>query len=170
MRSLAALLVCFVTTYALAQLSPTPRDTGTHREAARTASLYLSFFEPRAVGRPLTVPEIPRLQEQADQGDSGAQFLMGSAYENGWGVEASPEQAAVWYRKAAEHGLAAAQINLGYAYHHGAGVQQDYKEAARWYRAAAERGDAFAENDLGYLYESGHRTHPVLQSATETPA
>uniref|UniRef100_A0A914VIE0 Zinc metalloproteinase n=1 Tax=Plectus sambesii TaxID=2011161 RepID=A0A914VIE0_9BILA len=43
-------------------------------------------------------------KEAAEQGDSTAQNDLGVAYENGKGVSQSNEEAAKWYRKAAEQG------------------------------------------------------------------
>jgi hypothetical protein len=98
---------------------------------------------------------IPELQKQADAGDIEAQYRLGIAYQNGYGVIQSDVQAVAWYRKAAEHGFAPAQNNLGYAYHHGTGLAKDYEEAARWYRKAAEQGEPAAEGNLGIMYEWG---------------
>ena len=65
------------------------------------------------------------------------------------------DDAAVWYRKAAEQGNAFAQCTLGDLYETGKGVPKDYALAALWYRKAAEQGYADAQESLGDLYETG---------------
>ena len=65
------------------------------------------------------------------------------------------EDAAKWFRKAAEQGNAGAQYNLAVMYDKGLGVPQDYSEAVRWYRKAAEQGDALAQYNLGVMYANG---------------
>ena len=71
-------------------------------------------------------------------------------------MEADPDEAPVWFRKAAEGGYGRSQHNLAFAYHQGKGVEQDFGEALKWYRRAAAEGLAtFA----------GGRGHDVLQGA-----
>jgi TPR repeat protein len=40
----------------------------------------------------------------ARDGDVGAQYRLGQLYERGLGVSKDPDEAAKWYRKAAEQG------------------------------------------------------------------
>ena len=65
------------------------------------------------------------------------------------------EEAARWYKMAAEQGHARAQNNLGYCYEHGEGVMQNYYEAVKWYTKAAEKGNPYAQYSLGLCYENG---------------
>ena len=62
------------------------------------------------------------------------------------------EEAAKWYRKAAEDGHVAAQYMLGLCYE---GIDQYRHEAKYWMRKAAEQGYAAAQNQLGDWYSSG---------------
>ena len=62
------------------------------------------------------------------------------------------EEAAKWYRKAAEDGHVAAQYMLGLCYE---GIDQFRHEAKYWMRKAAEQGYAAAQNQLGDWYSSG---------------
>lgn len=62
------------------------------------------------------------------------------------------QEAAHWYRKAAEHGNASAQVNLGAMCAEGQGVARDYQEALLWYRQAAQHGEAVACFNLGVMY------------------
>jgi uncharacterized protein len=73
-------------------------------------------------------------------------------YDFGDGVPQNYEQAAAWYRKAAEQGLADAQNNLGSMYAKGQGVPQDYEQSIAWYRKAADQGLAAAQYNLGFRY------------------
>src|SRR5687767_7686360 len=47
----------------------------------------------------------------AEEGDAEAQFLLGTMYDKGQGVEEDPEHAATWYTLAANQSHAAAQNN-----------------------------------------------------------
>jgi TPR repeat protein len=55
-------------------------------------------------------------------------------------VKQSFEEAAVWYRKAADQGMAQSQLKLGLLYSAGKGVSQDYNEAAKLFLKAADQG------------------------------
>jgi serine/threonine protein kinase len=94
-------------------------------------------------------------RKAAEQGHSGAQYIIGLNYDFGDGVIQDYAQAAFWYRKAADQGHSEAQKDLGQLYESGEGVQQDYVQAAFWYRKAAEQGDPDAQQCLGSLYEGG---------------
>jgi uncharacterized protein len=89
----------------------------------------------------------------AEQGDAGAQHVLGLMYAEGLGVPQDDRTAVKWYRLAAEQGLAEAQTNLGVAYSQGRGVPQDHGTAVRWYRLAAEQGYANAQYNLGLMYD-----------------
>ena len=77
-------------------------------------------------------------------------------YDKGEGIEQDYQEAAKWYRKAAEQGDAWAQNNLGLMYHNGEGIEQDYQKAVKWYRKAAEQGLHLAHYNLGLMYEFGN--------------
>ena len=70
---------------------------------------------------------------QAEQGNMGAQFLLGVAYAKGLGVRQDYAEAAKWFRKSANPGWAGGQYALGNLYYEGQGVSQDYEEAYRWW-------------------------------------
>jgi TPR repeat protein len=91
----------------------------------------------------------------AQQGDAGAQFLLGALYAQGQGVPQDYGQAVQWFRRAAEQGHVAAQYNLGVRYHEGRGVPQDSPQAAAWFQRAAQQGFARAQYNLGVLYANG---------------
>ncbi len=114
--------------------------------------------------------EIPYLREHPGPTDPQEQFILGCRFYYGTdsggnivvdpecaecrfycgtdGGGRDPEQAAYWFRKAAEQGHAGAQNNLGMCYYWGQGVEQDWSQAARWYRRAAEQGEMYAQYNL----------------------
>jgi hypothetical protein len=53
---------------------------------------------------PPSPPDTPEVLKKANSGDASAQFELGKIYEAGGGVRQNLEQAAIWYRKAAEQG------------------------------------------------------------------
>ena len=65
------------------------------------------------------------------------------------------EEAALWYRKAADQGNADAQYKLGVMYFEGRGVARDDASAIDWFRKAGEGGSAEAELTLAYMYSYG---------------
>ena len=61
-------------------------------------------------------------------------------YYNGFGVKENHEEAAIWFRKAAEQGNPEAQYVIGQMYYYGVGVKEDHAEALIWFRKAAKQG------------------------------
>lgn len=72
-------------------------------------------------------------------------------FGNGRGVEANAQEAAKWYRRAAEQGHAKAQFAAGNLYLGGVGVKADMAEARRWLQKAAEQGHQRAQMVLDQL-------------------
>ena len=73
------------------------------------------------------------LLRRARQNDIQAQFYLGNAYANGLGIASNPEQAAYWYKKAADNGELLAMDRLGQIYSGGLCFQaRDQEEARRW--------------------------------------
>lgn len=60
-------------------------------------------------------------------------------FGSGRGVGHNDQEAARWYKKAADQGFAEAQCNLGLRYVAGRGVTHSHAEAARWLRKAADQ-------------------------------
>jgi TPR repeat protein len=77
-------------------------------------------------------------------------------YYRGHGAPADHEQAARWFRAAAEQGIPEAQNLLAVMYYKGDGVAVDHSQAAEWARRAAEQGYAPAQADLAYMFEQGN--------------
>ena len=76
------------------------------------------------------------LSETSDHGL--AQYYLAMMYFRGDGVEQSYEEAAKWFRKAAEQRVKQAQYQLGQFYMNGRGLPRDYEYAYAWYRVGAE--------------------------------
>ena len=92
----------------------------------------------------------------AEAGNAPAQYLLGSLYVEGNGVEHDDATAFMWFERAANQGDAAAQYNVGASYAGGTGVQKSYVDAAKWFRRAADQGVVFAQLNLGLLYAAGN--------------
>jgi TPR repeat protein len=61
-------------------------------------------------------------------------------FYQGHGVSQDYEEAAKWYRLAADQGLSEAQYNLGHMLMDDQGPTQDRKQAVKWFRLAADQG------------------------------
>jgi hypothetical protein len=77
-----------------------------------------------------------------------AQQKLADLYYLGQGVPLSYQQAAAWYRKAAEQGNAEAQFQLGHLYATGQGVEHDYTQSRHWIRQASMQGHEQAVREL----------------------
>lgn len=106
----------------------------------------------------LTVPELRKLAQGdiSRPADVVAQLYLGRRYAKGTGVEKDEQEAAHWFRLAADKGNAEAQRNLAFAIFHGRGVPRDDAEGIRRLRLAADGADAPAQRQLGYHFATGH--------------
>jgi TPR repeat protein len=128
-----------------------------------TGRMGFSRDQPRA--RAIASEVLPSVRSLALAGDREAIFLMGTAYDEGLGVDIDAVEAASSYRRAAELGHVLAQHNLGNLYEAGRGVPQDDALAVAWWRRAAEQGDAIPMFRLGTMYETGRGVaHDVRQA------
>ena len=101
---------------------------------------------------------IQPLVMSAEEGNAEAQHTLGSYCSAGFfGIKQDPNQAAIWYAKAAEQDYVEAQYDLGYCYYNGFGVGHDFVQAVNWWKKAAEKGYVQALHGLGtcYLYGKG---------------
>ncbi|GAB2177987.1 tetratricopeptide repeat protein [Dongia sp. agr-C8] len=119
---------------------------------------------------------IPLLDEEAKLGNPVAAYNLGRLYESGSAGAPDYQQAATYYRIAAELDLAPkfdgtalgpnaaqliqgsqmyAQYSLGLLYESGRGVPQDMQQAAGWYVRAADLGHPKAAMKLAYLFRDG---------------
>ena len=96
------------------------------------------------------------LLPMANNGDARAQYLLGEMSDNGLGpVQLNVEEAARWYRRAAEKNNADAQFALANAYSIGRGVPVNPQQAMKWLTQAAKNGHVTAMMSLAGLYETG---------------
>ena len=123
-----------------------------------------------------------KLQE-AKQGNSNAQFDIGSMYKNGRGVSSDRSKAIEWYSKAAAqdnqkavsrlkllqaneerfkkelvtaaNGNKESQYKIGNMYTEGVGTNVDLAKAAETYELSARQGYAKAEYKLGLVHYEG---------------
>ncbi len=120
------------------------------------------------------------LLSAARQGHAGAQFSYGllyqqdkvplssnlmAVYQQTQSQEFNFQQAAKWYRTAADQNHGAAQNNLAWLYLIGKGVEQSDALAIKWYTDAANQGVIDAQYNLGLLYEQGRGAPLDLQEA-----
>ena len=157
---------------------------GENHAAADQLSLAVQAYQDAEIPRDFA--ELIRgLRSAANRGNPVAQFLLGHAYEIGFGVPKDMSETARWYaqameprafngeavpnqpapkdfaqafdlyRKAAELGDRDAELYMGLAYDMGQDAPKNPSEAARWYRKAAAQGSASAASNLGILYHEG---------------
>ncbi len=67
-----------------------------------------------------------------------AQYYVAMMHLRGQGVDQSYDEAAKWFRKAAQKRIKQAQYRLAELYMSGRGVPRDYEYAYAWYRTGAE--------------------------------
>ena len=93
----------------------------------------------------------------AKAGEDGAQYQIGTCYENGaCGVPQNHYEAFKWYMKSAEQGNAEAQNSVGLAYFNGIGTETNASEGFKWFMYAAEQGLPVAMNNIAFCYENGY--------------
>ena len=80
-------------------------------------------------------PDIEQFRQEAEQGDNEARFGLGALYHY---QKENYQEAAKWYRLAANQGHAGAQLSLGLLYYDGRGVPKDYVKAWAWINLAAQ--------------------------------
>ncbi|MBL8136386.1 MAG: sel1 repeat family protein [Acidobacteria bacterium] len=115
----------------------------------------LGYARDEARARAIADQMIGAVQRQAALGVVEAQFLMGTAYDEGLGVTEDPAVAFGWFQKAAAGGHTLAEHNIGNAYAAGRGVSADPAAAVSWWTRAALKGDAVPQLRLGEAYERG---------------
>ncbi len=100
---------------------------------------------------------------EADPNDGPAMTILGELYRDGLGVRTDPEEAARWYRLAAERGDTQGAYALGLAFLQGRGLAIDRVAGRDWLLKAA------ANNHLGALYNLGliamESDHPDYKAA-----
>ncbi len=152
-----------------AQTAPElPAELGSDADPAPAPAAPLLFDDVQMRGEPALVQASQHWQagqfEQvvavirplAESGNREAPVRAGWSLFPGTGrVPQDEEQAAQWWRKAAEQGLARAQNELAVVLSDGRGVPAEPQQAVFWYRKAAEQGFGWAQFYLGKTYAEG---------------
>lgn len=107
------------------------------------------------LGRGQYTEALKCLGRAAHNGNTDAQYQIGIMYLEGEGMQASPEDAAYWFRKAAQNGHAPSQFEIGNCFLQGIGVQPDERMAAEWFWRGAEGGDPDAALYVARMYRDG---------------
>jgi TPR repeat protein len=136
---------------ALQELAGLGGGEASSAEALYTQAAFLAMDE-----SPENLQKAAEMLEQAaDQGHAGAQYLLGTCLQEGRGIAQDLEAAAKYFRLAAEQGDGDACAGLGHLFQEGLGVPVNYAEARKWYRQGVEAEAAEAAAGLGVLYAEG---------------
>jgi TPR repeat protein len=84
-----------------------------------------------------------------------SQMLLATCFTTGLGVAKNDEEAARWFKKAAEGGDHLAEYRLGLCYLNGTGVPQNDREASFWFLKAANAGETDAQIRLAEVFSNG---------------
>ena len=109
----------------------------------------VSYDEPKTI----LDHEFPIYWDAAQAKNPAAYVHLASAYYSGRGVKRDFEEAARWYKKAAQSGMTRAQLSLGQMYSLGL-IKSDAKarNALKWYLMAAKQNDPLAMFRVGVIY------------------
>ncbi|HEY3644845.1 MAG TPA: 2OG-Fe(II) oxygenase [Gammaproteobacteria bacterium] len=121
--------------------------------------MQLEEGEALVAGHPPGSPEFARglgiLQRCAEAGMAAARLSLGQVYSQFHSLPDAPQQALLWYRRAAEGGEPQAYDRLADLHMIGRGVKPDDTEAFRLYSQTAARGYAYAQCNLAYMLSEG---------------
>ncbi len=98
---------------------------------------------------------LKELRRKASSGHLREELELAGDYYEGRGISRNLEQAAYWYKKAADQGDPGAQVQIGYFYLVGLGVKQDQGHALRWLERASASGSQMGKLNLAVLYLRG---------------
>ena len=101
--------------------------------------------------QPVSSAELLEWDEQADNGDTNAQFKLGECYYHGNGVPANYVIAVRRFRQAAEADNVMSLYYLGRCYELGHGVTVNLSVAKNYYNRAAKQGSREAQTALRRL-------------------
>lgn len=91
---------------------------------------------------PAWADSVSDLRTMAEQGDPEAQFVLGTMYRDGQGVEKDLSKTLKWWETAAELGNVDAQFALGNIYSGGFGVARDYVQSYMWFDITAAQTES----------------------------
>ncbi len=101
-------------------------------------------------------------QSLANEGNSEAQYQLGTYYLLGTYIPKDYSEAVKWFRKAADQGSTNAQELLALRYERGEGVPLDYVEAHKWYSLAASGTHLPGRNISSSAIKSRDRTANMM--------
>lgn len=139
----AAVTVIFVIAWLIGTWDNS-RMNGLTQRSSRTQPQQLPVSQSSVV--PTADNTLEGLRRLADQGDSVAEFAVGTRYATGEGVTEDFAEAARWFTKAAEAGNVTAQSTLGTYYWAGRGVSKDPIKAYFWSLVAQADGDSSSKD------------------------
>jgi len=91
------------------------------------------------------------IRRSSERGYAPAQVTLGYFYETGTILTREPEQAARWYKKAAQQDDLLGEWLPGRAVFTGQGTMRDLKQAANWLLKSVSHGDPFSQYLLGMI-------------------
>lgn len=94
-------------------------------------------------------------QERANQGDAGAEALLGKAYYEGVGAPRDYSKALYWLNRSVAQNNADAMFILGLMYEHGRGVNQDIPRSVKLFDQAAAMGQGYARMEAAGMRMQG---------------
>ena len=94
-------------------------------------------------------------------------YSIGYKFYYGLDVVRSYDEAAMWWRMAADENNHDAEFMLGVCYEKGLGVEQSYQEAFDLFLKAAKQGNVKAQNAVGICYEKGQGVERSYEVAAE---
>jgi len=138
LASFTYLFLCFSTIVQLPQ--QTIHDNVVVNQASQTK--LVKFTQPSKQQRS---SRLKAILKSAKNGDSHAQYKLGSAFLDGKGVKQNNTKAGYWFSQAAKQGNPDAQYKLAKLYRDGKGVEVDLEKSFLLYRKAAEQNNSYAQ-------------------------
>ncbi|MBR6038426.1 MAG: sel1 repeat family protein [Candidatus Methanomethylophilaceae archaeon] len=99
---------------------------------------------------------VSAIKGMADEGDPDAQYVLGTAYQYGLGLEHSDEKSFEWYRKTIDQGHLPALHDMAGFYLFGIGVHESPEKAFEMLERASDGGLAEAFKQIAWMYGAGH--------------
>ena len=110
------------------------RDISDDDQFERLLSDILKYLKPSSAGYNRNSSAKQHNGNPSEQNDRGVAYYYGN------GVKQDYNEAAKWFRKAADDGHHWAQYNMGFCYEFGHGVPKNFSLAESFYKKAAESG------------------------------
>ena len=112
---------------------------------------------------------ITNVVRMAEGGDCEAQFLVGSAYNEGLGIDQDFNKAVKWYELAASSGHISALNNLGVMTQRAQGTPPDIEKARSFFAQAAKKGSVLAMKNIRSVQNDGRDDTERLRRLFSVP-